>query len=325
MKIGWSYGAGRPCSGAIRKSLAVCLAVAASVSAVRAHARESAPTLVIAARAAERERHAAVLDEVRTALTQLGAVELLPPPPLDLEAVQLAIDCPKESAECLREVAQRMDARVLLVAAVKRGDGEVGLRLLHFDLDSAEPPRTAVRVATGSELNRALLDQVPEMLRELLRVEVSPPEVAEAEVSPQPAAPTPQPAASARAVDRADTGSEVGPSLAPLLLGASGLAAVGAGVAFGALMNDSQEKYAARAIETEMQAEAAERDRTRGRRQALAANVLLGAGAAAVVAAGIWLALDSGDEDRPARAALLPTVGPGSAGLAVLGTWETKQ
>jgi hypothetical protein len=97
---------------------------------------------------------------------------------------------------------------------------------------------------------------------------------------------------------------------------------VAAGLAVGVAMKNTENDYASRPITTEMQAQLAEQERQRGEDQATAATVLLGVGAAAVVTAGIWLALVSAGEDQPAQAALVPAIGPRSAGVSLVGTWE---
>src|SRR5262245_21694669 len=59
-------------------------------------------------------RDAALSRELERALLQLGTFEVMPRPAFDLEAVQLAIDCVEESPECLRQVAERTHAQIVI-------------------------------------------------------------------------------------------------------------------------------------------------------------------------------------------------------------------
>jgi hypothetical protein len=298
-------------------SIVVAVAVAAAHTPARANALEPLPTLVISAHSHQGGPDAAVEREVRAALAQIDRVDLMAPPPLDFEAVQLAIDCTDESARCLRQVAERMDARVLVVPVVERANGTVVLRVLYYDAEGAEAPRTLEIEGRGDKVDGVLLARLPKLLRELFGEPAEPGEPAPTEIHPdlQPL-PAPDPIKDGEPEAR-------GPSLiAPLLIGAGGLGAVAAGLAFGVMMKNTQDDYATRSITTEMQAELAEEQRQRGEDQAMAATILLGVGAAAVVTAGIWLALVSGGEDQPAQAALVPAIGPRSAGVSLVGTWE---
>ena len=255
---------------------------------------------------------------LRDAIEALDKVELLPQPALDLEAVQLAIDCPDESARCLGEVAQRLKAQLLLAASIERKGDETVLRVLYYDRRGDEAPRTLERRAQLGEPEQKLLDAIPEMVRELLG-EPAPAEPAAAPAEPSEPLPAPAAATSAPAAS---------PShplpLGPLLLAGGGAVAIGTGLVFGALMKSTERDYAARPVETEMQAQLADQDRERGKQQALIANVLLGTGVAAVVAAGIWLGVDIKSREQPPQAALVPGVGPGSASVTLLGTWEAR-
>ena len=300
----------------------MAVAIATAHAPADAYALEPLRTLVISARSKQGSPDAAVVREVRAALAGFDQVHLLPPPPLDLEAVQLAIDCTDESASCLREIAERMEARVLIVPAVERADGTVTLSVLYFDSQGEEAPRALEREGRGSAVTPELLAELPEMLRELLAVLAVKEESAQPTAAEDPPEAQPAPKEVVEPTEP-DTG---GPSLlAPVLIGAAGLGAVAAGLVVGAMMKQTQDDYASRAIDTQMQARLAEEDRKRGQDQALVATVLLGAGAAAIVTSGIWFALVSGKEDRATQASLVPVISPRSAGISLLGTWEASR
>jgi hypothetical protein len=252
---------------------------------------------------------------VQRALQQLDVVDLQAQPPLDLEAMQLAIDCLDESMRCLREVAERSQAQVLIAPAVASADGSLELSILFFDADSGEGPRKVVRRQFGSELEQATLDAIPDMLRELFRIEH-----AEEKSAPAVVAHAAEPAPTAPHA----SGSSGGLPLGPLLLGAGGLVSVTAGLTLGALMHKTENDYAVLPVLTEAQAKTADDRRKVGEREALMANVLLGVGAAAIAVGAIWLAVGLVHEDRPAQTRLFPVLGTDRAGLALSGTWEAR-
>jgi hypothetical protein len=303
-----------------RFALASAVLAAAVAAPASAAAGDGGKVLVIAGRTLQEGPDAAVVREVRSALGDIDSVELMAPPPLDLEAVQLAIDCADESAQCLREVAQRMEARMLIVPSVARAGGSVTLRILQFDT-KADAPRTAEAHTSGKNVD-SLLPQVPKLLREVLGVAEKPAQEPAAAPAAE-AAPQEAPAEDAAApVEPSEP--RRGISVAPVVIGIGGLVAVAGGLAFGAMMKSTQDDYAKQPVQTQDQARAADKVRERGERQALVATVLLGVGAAAVVTSGVWLALEIGRDkgEAPAQAALVPTIGPRSAGLTLVGTWE---
>jgi hypothetical protein len=297
--------------------LGVALACIIGGFAAEARALDRPRALVIAARSGA--EHAAVEREVRLALADLGRVELLSPPAVDLEAAQLALDCTEASADCFGAVARRMDARVLVMVAVERRSGRVKLRLSYFDVGHGAEPRSAVAERKGNEVGRALLDTIPDLLRELFEGIEEP---VEPELDAPAEEPGPEPLApvAPAAMDRDGGGVPLG----PVLLGVGGVGVIAAGIAVGAAMSTTQDRYAMRVIDSRAAADAAEADRELGRQQAVTANVLLGVGAAAVIAAGVWYALVSrkGAGDGEPRAHLVPNVSPDGAGVALFGAWE---
>ena len=69
----------------------------------------------------------------------------------------------------------------------------------------------------------------------------------------------------------------------------------------------------------------AESDIDSGETKALVANVLLGAGAAVVVGAGIWLAIELSSNREPADVAIVPVIGKDYAGLSLSGRLGARQ
>lgn len=264
----------------------------------------------------EAERDAALDSVVHAALDRMNAVEVVARPALDLQSIQLALDCVGETPTCLRAVAERLQADVLIAPATQRTDGEVVLSVLYFDARNGELRRVSRR-QSGTELQPETFDAVPQMLRELLQVDAQ-----AAEAPAQSPALEPQPVD----VER-DLGATLEPQAADapigaLVLGGVGVLALGTGVGFGISMLDTQDEYRALDVSSSSEADAARDKLDQGRTQALAASVLLGVGGAAIAASAIWLAVElAGGGEPESGAALHPWVGPGQAGLSLRGTW----
>lgn len=262
-----------------------------------------------------------VADAVRAALAELREVTLLPPAPLDLESVQLAIDCTDESAQCMSEVATRMEAEILIIPSLKARADSLELRLRCFKQSSRGEVTTAMRKQAGTQLDSTLLDAVPSMLREVLALSASGAEPADESEPESPARSEAEPSGDEpEASEELDEGG--GLPLGPMLLGGGGLSLIAAGLVVGVMANASEDDYASRTIDTVGQAKQADAVRERGESEALAANVLLGTGAAALIAAGVWYALDGEAESGSAHAKLRPVLGPQSAGLLLSGHWQ---
>lgn len=248
---------------------------------------------------------------LRSALESLEDVELGPRPALDLEAVQLAIDCVDETPECLRQVARRLDAQILIAPSLTTKGQGVELRLLYFDAREDER-RFAARREAAEGVTESLLAGVEPMVQELFETD----EVPSAEAEPEPDASKP-------ALEPAPVAPERGFSLgelptAPLVIGGGGLLLVGGGIVAGVLARSTEREYRDTPVMTAADAEAADDLRVTGERQALAASLMLGFGTAAVVAAGVWLSVELGADERQAR--LEPLVGPDHAGLRLSGS-----
>ena len=278
------------------------------------------------------ERASSIRVTVRKALARMDGIDIVAAPALDLQAIQLSLDCVGETADCLGAVARQLDADVLVAPAVHREDAGLVLDILYFDARSASEPRRALRRQAGNELSSDTLDRVPDMLRELFGAEatsaVASGDDPAAAVAPQASAP----AAALPPVHDHELTSEdasfephgeprASVPLGPVLLGAAGLTALGAGAVFGVLARDTEDAYARAEIQTPAQAAAARDKLDTGRGQALASTVLLSMGTAALVAGGVWLAVDLGSRARQLRLALAPSFAPGRAQLTLSGAW----
>jgi hypothetical protein len=271
----------------------------------------------------EAERDAAFDDVVHTGLEKLQVVDVVVRPALDLEAIQLSLDCVGETPECLLAVAKHTKAELLIAPSIQRAGQELVLSILYFDSRGATELRRASRRQPGVVLQPDTLDGVPDMLRELFRLE--PAEAA----PPAEVAQPPQPEV---AVDEAfpDTlEAEHGDAVpaGPFLLAGGGLLTLGAGIVVGALLvKETEDEYASIRVTSMERAQDAYDKREEGQTQALVASILIGTGAAALLAGGVWLAAELDDEgESQGSASLRPIIGPDRAGLLLAGSFGGGQ
>jgi hypothetical protein len=302
----------------IARVLSLIGVVCASIGSI---ARADAPSVLVIAASGSAESQ--LSDAVREAVAELDEVKLLPAPPLDLEAAQLAIDCSDESPRCMGEIATRMGAQIVIVPSLKKRSDALELHLKCFKQRTPGQLTTAMRKQAGARLDSTLLAAVPSMVREVL--ELSRADDAAREGEPEPEPELTEPAASV--VEEQPVAEESSdPSqrswLGPLLLGGGGVALIAGGVVFGAMASASEDDYASREIDTVEQAESADAVRETGESQALAANLLLVTGSAALVAAGVWYLVDRPEESAPETARLIPVFSPHSAGLVLTGHFQ---
>jgi hypothetical protein len=251
---------------------------------------------------------------IRAKLEELQVVKIVAVPGMDLGGVQLALDCVGETTRCLKLVATKSHAQVLVSPTLQQTPSELVLSLLRFDAADGGEMRHVLRRHPGRDVGPKLLDEVPDMLRELFDLPRSEPtQVAEA------AQPSEVPAPGLETASYPETVSR-GVSAGPLILGGVGVAALGAGIVMGVVMNNQQSDYDDKRmrVRTESQARAAADVRSAGERSELAANVLFAVGGAALVAAGVWLAIDlSGGSESESPTAFAPAMGPHSVGLVL--------
>ncbi|HEX4353674.1 MAG TPA: hypothetical protein VHZ95_12180, partial [Polyangiales bacterium] len=144
-------------------ALLATLAVVAHGDAV--HAQTKHPSAVLFSTASAPK--GSPLDSVlQSSLDDLDVVEVVARPGMDLGAVQLALDCVSETAQCLRAAADQNGADVLIAPTLQRTGAELVLSVLRFDSRSGSMRRVARRQA-GQIVGAELLDNIPNMLREL--------------------------------------------------------------------------------------------------------------------------------------------------------------
>jgi hypothetical protein len=300
-----------------------CLAAFALVAglAVPGYAQQSnaqLPSAALFATSGAKHDTGAIDSVVHAALEKLGVVDVRAQPGMDLNAVQLAIDCVSESPQCLRAVATESGVQVLVAPELESTGNELVLSLLRFDTREGQM-RRVVRRQPGSSLLAETLDAVPSMLRELFGLPepapppVQPPAAAEEPMSTQlPLIEPPQ---------EPESVSHPMP-IGPLLLAGAGVLVVGGGVVAGVMMASTQDEYDKLHIRDKDDADKAAELQDRAKTQATVANVLFGVGGAVLVASGIWLAVEltrprhTSDEFQ---ATLTPNVGPGQVGLSLVG------
>ena len=326
----------------LRRAFGCALVLASYAHAGRASADDAPQALVICAQCVT-DADAAIEDALRGTLRDTRRFEVMPAAALDLEAVQLAIDCPEQSARCLREAARRLKAELLWVPALSRRDGHARLKVLYFDARSGAEPRSAEREhARDAKGATDFRSELPAMVRELLSSAERDEKAAAVVPKPEGA----EPAESQRSAadeggvhgDDADEVSGQSPAKAvtspspseagqplpwgPILLGGGGVVVVAAGLISFAMMSATEDAYARRVVDSRRQAELAEEERSRGKTQAVVTSVLLGTGLTAIAAAGVWLALELRADDDDAHAALTPLLTTHSAGVVLSMPWE---
>jgi hypothetical protein len=265
------------------------------------------------------KNHTAPLDSViQAALAKLDVVDVRARPGMDLNAVQLAIDCVSESPQCLRAVAAESGAQILIAPALESTGSELVLSLLLFDTRDGQM-RRVVRRQPGGSLQTETLDAVPGMLRELFGLPEPTPAPPQPLATPEEPESTPVPLIEPpQEPESVSHPTPIGPVI---LAGAGALVLVG-GVVAGVMMNSTQEEYNQLSIRDEADVDEAHELKDRAETQATVANVLYAVGGAALVAGSIWLTVEL---TRPARtsddwqAALEPRIGPGQLGLSLVG------
>ena len=308
----------------VRSGAWACLAASALVAlwATAARAESAAPkklpSAALFATAGARNNTGPLDSVLHAQLEKLGVVDVRARPGMDLSAVQLAIDCVSETAQCLRAVAAESGAQILVAPTLESTGSELVLSVLRFDTRDGQM-RRVVRRQSGSTLRSETLDGVPAMLRELFGLPEPQPETP---AEPPPAAdtsvtndlsliePMPEPESVSRPMP-----------VGPWILAGAGAVVVGGGAIAGAMMLGTQDDYNELQIRDEDDAEKANDLRDTAKTQATVANVLFGVGAATLVASGIWLAVEL---SKPAHShedwqtAVVPSIGPDQLGLTLV-------
>lgn len=312
------------------------LALMGSVSSVAAQptAAATAPAPAVLLATAGGHTSARALDSViSAALDELKVVNVVARPGLDLGAVQLALDCVAETPQCLRIVTSQHEADVLVAPTLARISNELVLTLLRFDARSGKTQRVLKR-QLGQTLSSDTLDAVPDLLRELFGLPpkpVAPPPVAAQPPAAKPEQPTgpsaselteplPEPPMEAPSASRSVP-------IGPLLLGGGGVVLLGAGLVMGLTVLSAEDDYEALTENTlKLNPQEAEDiiDHANGRKEtgqtnAVITNVFLGLGSAAVIASGIWLALELSDRSPryEDQVQLSPMIGRHELGLVL--------
>jgi hypothetical protein len=327
-------------------SLAASLALFGTlpVSAQSKRPSNNVAPAVLLATAGGQASGSALDSVIGAALDELHVVNVVARPGMDLGAVQLALDCVAETAQCLRTVTTQNSADVLIAPSLSRTSGELVLTVLRFDARNGQM-RRALRRQPGQSLNSTTLDAVPDMLRELF------------DLPPQPKAAATAPGAqpSGQQTDRAQSPTAAGAAagepgvdqeapaaateplpeapmeppgqgrrvpVGPFLLGGGGLVIVGAGVVMGLVFNSSQKEYDSltdpmRAPISRTDADLANSKASAAKTQAVVADVLFGLGGAALVGAGIWLAVEltRRPDQNYEHVQISPLLGPNQLGL----------
>jgi hypothetical protein len=302
----------------IRGWFLVLAAASAALLAATARAQESFSVAVFrtAAKDSALKPLADALDPVVLGeLDKIEGVRVSARPPLDLPATQLALDCIGETSACLRSVAEQAGAETLVAPSLDRAGDETVVTLLFFDARGEGELRSSTRRHPNAEVERAALDALPAMMRELFGV---------AEPATAPGEPVPAP--QQPVVDDTDLGAQEPAAErssfppAPVAITAVGAAILGTGIAFGLVSKATEDDLAALPTDTMDEIDAVYDKLDEAQTQATIANVGIGLGAA-VIALGVtlWVVELSDAPEAEQSAWLAPRLGPREVGLAVGG------
>jgi hypothetical protein len=237
--------------------------------------------------------------------------------PVDYAEVQLSVGCADESRACFEAIARAASVDALLVRSLSTDDaGSARLELRYFDSASSdEPAVVSTEVPAGA--SDALVRAMPSLVRELFGI---PEVVAPAQSEPAPASDAaPLPAQSTRE----DEGEDEGVSIVPWLFIGAGAATLTAGIVVGAIAAEDFNAWKKSSVGTTEEADRANDELDDLNTRALAADILMPAGAVMLGLGATLLMLElSDDEDRtPAGATLAIEAKPGGALLRVRGTF----
>jgi serine/threonine-protein kinase len=275
---------------ATRTLLAVLLLVVAS------NARADEPLRIALFKTASEDTSlqslAAAIDPVL--LAELGNVpdlQIAARPALDLPSIQLAIDCVGETADCLTQAAKQAQAEGLVAPLVRKLGAELVVTILLHDARKQVSITGATRRYPSDQLDQAL-DGIPGMVRELFGLQ-APPAAA--------GAPPPEAAGTAPAPPPTAAGKPF--PVLPVVLGAVGVAILGAGVGLGIASHSAGNAYVATPVTDEASGHAALDKLHTARTEATLANVAFGVGAAALAAGVVLFILQQHGSDDKADAA----------------------
>jgi hypothetical protein len=236
---------------------------------------------------------------LRSRLDALAVVDSAGAVSLDLEQIQLALGCMGETTECLSAVAAETGATIVVVPSLAQAGSTTQATVLVFDTRDSSM-RRATREANGADAEAQLLGGTEGLLRELFGLPAA--AVVEGPEGPTPTVPV------------------AGLSPVPFVLIGVGAAALIGGIVAGVLSMNDADAYASAPGGTMQNVDALLSILSRAESEALAANILLITGGVLVAAGVVW-ELAAGREDGSSPLSLAPSVGPGSVGLALSGSF----
>ncbi len=239
---------------------------------------------------------------LRSRLDALHVVDTAGAVALDLEQIQLALGCMGETAECLSAVAAETGVTIVIVPSLAQAGSTTQATVLLFDSRDSTL-RRAVREARGDDASSQLLAGAEGLLRELFHLPASTAVVREDHDGMTPPPP-----------------ADAGLSPVPFVVIGVGAAGLIGGIIASVLSSGDADTYASGTSDTPEHIDAFLSALDRAQSEALAANVLYIAGGLLVAAGVVW-ELAAGREDGSSPLALAPSVGPGSVGLALSGSF----
>jgi hypothetical protein len=287
----------------IRSWVAVlCVALAGQVlpHAV-GHAQDVEPRVGVF-RATSTSTSVAVSDAVDAALLRdLASLAGIASPvvsPVDYAEIQLSVGCSDESRTCFESIARTANVESLLVRTLDAApNGNVRLELRYFDLASSDAPTRVSTDVPADQASTALAEAVPALVRELFGIPKVVAPAAPADPPPPQFQPSPKPTPAApQAYVSALTWVALG----------VGAVALTAGAVIGIAAEQDFERWKRQPIRSAAQAEQASADFEGLQDRAVAANILIPAGAVVLALGATLLVFDLSDGDHAAQLSVAP-------------------
>lgn len=313
--------------------LALALASATSLSAAQ-HRPLTTVLKTTTSDPASSGLSAAVESVVRSETRALDVVDLSTTPAMELSELQFAVGCVGESPDCLRQVAEQLQVQVLLLSSVERAGDALVIQASLFRVD-AEDSQRATRRVYGPDSEARVLDEVPELLRELFGLPPAPEQTDAAAEAPASEATAAEDSASepsderdAQTLQAAETlypegeagSGSAGIPLLPIVVAGFGVVAIGAGVTLGLASQGSEDAFQRSGMTTMADVDAALESHADATTQATLANVLLGTGAALTIVGGaLFFVMRSDGSSETDQLSWMPVFHRGGAGVQVSG------
>jgi hypothetical protein len=239
-------------------------------------------------------------------LAAIAGIENPTVSPIDYAEIQLTVGCSDEGRQCLSSIAQLVEVDAVVVRHLSVQPGQLDLTLMYFDATASDEPARVDQGFAGSDAGERAVAAVPTLVRKLFGVPepvvaASPVPVVEPTVLRGEPAPAPANA-------HADQGSPTVGALTWITL-ACGAGVLAGGIVLGASAQSSFDGYKNFELKSMADVARANSKLDGAKSKALAADVMMPAGAAILALGGVLLALDLMRDDKAPSLAVIPIRG----------------